>query len=92
MVTDIPTQGWLTTGEAEILTGYAQAYLRRLAERRRIVARKIGRDWLLNQESLRAYRDEMTVLGAQRHNPWREELAACGLGRRMVSAEPEVTR
>ncbi len=84
-------EGWLTTGEAETLTGYAQAYLRRLAERRRIVARKAGRDWLLNQESLRAYRDEMDALGAQRHNPWREELAAFGLGRRMAHTEPEVT-
>jgi len=91
IVKAIIPEGWLTTGEAETLTGYAQAYLRRLAERRRIVARKVGRDWLLNQESLRVYRDEMDALGAQRHNPWREELAACGLGRRMTRTEPEVT-
>lgn len=83
-------EGWLTTGEAETLTGYAQAYLRRLAERNRIVARKVGRDWLLNQDSLLVYRDEMTALGAQRHNPWREELAAFGLGRRIARTEAEV--
>jgi excisionase family DNA binding protein len=90
MVEAILPEGWLTTGEAETLTGYAQAYLRRLAERKRIVARKVGRDWLLNQESLRAYRDEMAALGGQRHNPWRKELAASGLGRRMIRTEPEV--
>ncbi len=75
-------QGWLTTTAAETLTGYAQAYLRRLAARGRVEARKVGRDWLIHQESLLAYKAQMEALGDQRHNPWRGELLEQGLGRR----------
>lgn len=76
------SEGWLTTDQARILAGYATAYLRRLAHQGRIEARKVGRDWLISQESLLAYKARMDALGTQRHNPWREELAACGLGRK----------
>lgn len=75
-------QEWLTTTEATALTGYAAAYLRRLAEQRRIKARKIGRDWLLDAESVQAYRRAMVALGPQRHSPWRKDLVASGKGRR----------
>jgi excisionase family DNA binding protein len=75
-------KGWLGTGEAAAVTGYVPAYLRRLAGQGRIEARKVGRDWLIDLESLLAYKAQMETLGEQRHNPWREELAERGRGRR----------
>ena len=48
-------------------------------------ARKIGRDWLVNRESLLAHKREMDALGDQRHNPWREALAEQERGRRKGS-------
>lgn len=75
------SERWITTGQAEGLTGYARAYLRRLASAGRVEARKVGRDWLLHREDLLAYRERMEALGGQRHNPWRGELAAAGRGR-----------
>ena len=80
-------QGWITTAEAEDLTGYSRAYLRGLASRGIIEARKVGRDWLLCRESLEAYKIRMDALGDQRHNPWREDLAERGRGRKRP-AEP----
>lgn len=85
--------GWLTTAHAEALTGYAAAYLRRLAGRGRIVAQKVGRDWLIQQESLVTYQAQMTQLGRQRHNPWRPDLRGQGLGRgQKHSVDQEVAR
>ncbi len=80
-MTDPLTKGWLTTDAAEALTGYAAAYLRRLAGQGRIVACKVGRDWLIWQDSLMDYQAQMMALGKQRHNPWRKDLVVQGLGR-----------
>jgi excisionase family DNA binding protein len=80
-------EGWINTEQAEALTGYASAYLRRLANRGRVEAHKVGRDWLINQESLLAYKARMDALGNQRHNPWREDLAKCGRGRRKENGD-----
>lgn len=80
------SDGWLTTQEAQTLTGYAPAYLRRLAGQGRVEARKIGRDWLIHQESLLAHKAQMDALGDQRHNPWREDLTQRGLGRQPKEA------
>jgi hypothetical protein len=77
-----PIEGWLTTEQAETLTGYVQAYLRWLANQGRVEARKMGRDWLINQKSLTTYKAQMDALGDQRHNPWREDLTDQGRGRR----------
>ncbi|MBN1811794.1 MAG: helix-turn-helix domain-containing protein [Anaerolineae bacterium] len=74
-------EGWINTDQAQTFTGYASAYLRRLANQGRIEACKVGRDWLINQESLLAYKVQMDALGDQRHNPWRQELATLGRGR-----------
>ena len=63
--------GWLTTRGAAELSGYSAKYLRRLARQGRIDARKVGRDWLINRESLLAYVAEMDCLGPAKHNPWR---------------------
>jgi hypothetical protein len=38
------TKGWIITTEAKALTGYSMAYLRRLCNRGRVEARKVGRD------------------------------------------------
>ena len=81
MMTEPITEGWINTEQAKVLTGYASAYLRRLANQGRVEARKVGRDWLINQESLLTYKREMDSLGGQRHNPWREGLARQGRGR-----------
>jgi|LAHU01.1.fsa_nt_gb hypothetical protein len=80
-MTDPVAEGWITTETAETLTGYAAAYLRRLAVQGRIEAQKVGRDWLIWRESLLNYQTHMQSLGSQRHNPWRAELLARGLGR-----------
>ena len=74
-------EGWINTEQAEALTGYASAYLRRLANQGRIEAHKVGRDWLINQESLLAYKCEMKSLGGQRRNPWRKGLTQHCRGR-----------
>jgi len=65
--------GWLTTTDAATLTGYTQAHIRTLAQRGRIEARKIGRDWLVSRDSLLAYKRRMDNLGPQKHNPWKGE-------------------
>jgi excisionase family DNA binding protein len=71
----------ITTREAQALTGYDPAYIRHLAKQGKILARKVGRDWLIDLASLQAYKQQMDTLGDQRHNPWREDLAAAGRGR-----------
>jgi len=76
-----PIEGWLTTTGAAELTGYNVKYLRWLINQGRIEARKVQRDWLVNKESLLAYKARMDALGAQKHNPWREDLGE-GRGRR----------
>jgi excisionase family DNA binding protein len=71
-------EGWITTSEAAELTGYEQAYFRILAKQGKVAAIKVGRDWLLDRESVLAYKARMDVLGPQKHNPWREDLQTGG--------------
>ena len=73
--------GWITIEEEEVLTDYSVAYLRRLANQRRIQAQKVGRDWVFHRENLLAYKKHMDTLGPEKHNPWREDLAIQGRGR-----------
>jgi excisionase family DNA binding protein len=75
-------EGWVNTTEAATLTGYSQAYMRMLAHSGQVEARKMGRDWLINRESLLAYKHQMDVLGPEKHNPWREDLTDQERGRR----------
>jgi hypothetical protein len=63
---------WVNTTNGAILTGYSQAYMRILARSGQVEARKVGRDWLVNRESLLAYKRRMDRLGPQKHNPWRD--------------------
>ena len=81
------TEGWITTDQAAALTGYATAYIRRLLNRGRVPARKVGRDWLVHRDGLLAYKAKMDNLGAQRHNPWRQDLAEQGRGRQRKGVE-----
>lgn len=67
-------EGWISTREGAELTGYNVKYLRYLISQGRILARKVARDWLVNRESLLAYKLRMDRLGPQKHNPWRSDL------------------
>ena len=58
--------GWIDTDTAARLSGYRRAYIRQLAIAKRIEARKIGRDWLVNQESLEAYQAQVKKPGRPR--------------------------
>jgi hypothetical protein len=73
---------WITTNRGAELTGYSAPYIRRLARTGQVLGRKVGRDWLVQQESLLAYKRAMDALGPAKHNPWREDLNARGRGRR----------
>ena len=72
---------WITTREAAELTGYVVVYIRNLAQKERIRAIKHGRDWLIDRDDVLKYRHDMDVLGPQRHNPWRKDLAQQSRGR-----------
>jgi excisionase family DNA binding protein len=74
-------EDWLNTTEAAELTGYSQAYMRMLARRGEVEARKVSRDWLLNKQDLLAFKARMDRLGSDKHNPWRDDLEN-GRGRR----------
>ena len=53
---------------ASQMSGYSGRHLRRLAKRGAVKARQIGKVfWLLDVDSLLAYKNEMDALGADRH-------------------------
>jgi len=80
-MSELIAQGWVNTREAADITGHSVAYIRQMIRRERIEAHKVGRDWLVNLSSLLAYKRQMETLGNDKHNPWREDLAASGRGR-----------
>ncbi len=88
-MTDFDPLEWITTNEAAELTGYASAYLRQLILQGRLPAKKRGRDWFLRKADVVAYHEEMQRLGADKHNPWREDLEDQGRGRRRAEAEAD---
>lgn len=49
-------EGWITTEEAAELAEYTAYYIRKLAQEGKIEAEKVGRDWLVNRESLLEYK------------------------------------
>ena len=75
------SEEWVTTNEGAQLTGYTSDHVRGLALRGIVPARKFGRDWQLNRVALLEYSRKMKVLGDEKHNPWKEDLAAGGRGR-----------
>jgi len=92
-MTEPITEGWVTTREAEALTGYSRPYLRQLANSdTRIVARKVGRDWLIDCASLVAFKVQMDRLGSEKHNPWRDSLTSQRHGRRQPDPEGRCIR
>lgn len=52
---DLIPRGWLTTGQAQKMTGYSETHLWRLARDGNVETRKIGRTWLFEQSSLLRY-------------------------------------
>lgn len=70
--------GWVGTKEAAAITGYSEAWMRRLAKDGRIKARKVGRDWLLDLAELAAYQRRMSDLGTQKHDSTRKHEAEGG--------------
>jgi len=88
-MSDFDPVEWITTNEAADLTGYASAYLRQLILLGRLPARKRGRDWFLCKADVIAYHEEMQRLGADKHNPWRDDLEGQGRGRRRSDAEAD---
>lgn len=63
---------WVTTDQAARLSGYSTAYMRQLAQRGRVTAIKVGRDWLINRAELLQFAREMEALGLEKHSPKRK--------------------
>lgn len=80
---------WITTNEAADLTGYSAITMRQFAREGRLPSMKRGRDWFLCKADVIAYHEEMQRLGADKHNPWREDLEDQGRGRRRADAEAD---
>jgi excisionase family DNA binding protein len=68
---DSPPIEWITTTEAEALTGYTADYFRKAIKRGRLAGRKRGRDWFLSKAEVLAYAKEMQELGSSKHDPTR---------------------
>ena len=77
--------GWVTVDEAARAAGYTTAYIRQLAGRGAVEALKVGRDWLVNLESVLDYQQAMAALGPEKHNPWRASGPRGGRKRALVS-------
>lgn len=59
-------EGLITATEASQRSGLSPAYVRRLAQRGRLEARKFGRTWLITEESLRVLLATERALGRPR--------------------------
>ena len=81
-MSDFDPVEWITTQEAAALTGYSADYFRKAIRRGRLLGRKRGRDWFMDRAEVLAYAEEMQRLGPAKHNPWRDDLGAQGLGRK----------
>lgn len=86
-MTDFDPLEWITTNEAAELTGYASVTWRLFARQGKVKSLKRGRDWFLCKADVLAYHEEMQRLGAEKHNPWREDLEEQGRGRRQERAD-----
>lgn len=51
---------WITTTQAAENTSFSQEYLARLCQSGKLRAKKAGRDWLIDPDSLQAYVDHWT--------------------------------
>lgn len=50
-------EDWITTAEASELSGFHQEYIRRLSRKGLINAKKWGREWMVDKNSLIEYLD-----------------------------------
>jgi hypothetical protein len=51
------SEKWITTTDAKALTGYNAEHIRRLVRAGKIKAKKWGKEWMIEQNSLLAYRE-----------------------------------
>jgi hypothetical protein len=49
-------EGWLTSDQAADLVSVTTARIRQLCLSGQVICRKVGRDWLVDQESLLSYK------------------------------------
>ncbi len=49
------TDEWITTAEARSLTGYNAEHIRRLVRAGKVKAKKWGKEWMIEKNSLLAY-------------------------------------
>ena len=81
-----PFPDWLTTQSAAKISGLSASMIRKLSLRGEIEAVRIGRDWLIQVDSLHAYTARMASMSlAERRNPWRADLAERGRGRKRAT-------
>jgi len=59
-------EGFVTIPEAAAISGYSKNFLRILARQKKIAAVKVGNIWLINRESLSAYRAEVSSRRSKR--------------------------
>ncbi len=52
---DLIPRGWVTTDQAQKMTGYSEEHLCRMARDGNVKARKAGQAWLFEQASLMKY-------------------------------------
>lgn len=59
-------QKLITTVQAAQLTGYHRDYIRRLVSSGKVKGERLGRDWLVDQQSLMTHLKAMEKAGAKR--------------------------
>jgi len=64
----------LTLSEAAATYGFSGDYLRRLAEKGRLKARKLGRNWLTTSDDMKAFIESREPRGVYRKNPRKPRL------------------
>jgi hypothetical protein len=62
-------KGIVTAEVAAERSGFTPTYVRRLAARGIIIGTKHGNQWLIDIDSLLAYKDRMRAIGTQKHTP-----------------------
>ena len=69
---EVVAENWISTTEAAKITGYTVRYIQQLAREGIVRGEKITpRAWLIDRESLLAYKDHMEKIGTEKFNPRR---------------------
>ena len=70
--TEPVAENWIPTTEAATLTGYTVRYIQQLAREGIIEAQKITpHAWLVNRDSILAYKQRMEEMGTEKFSPRR---------------------